>query len=57
MKNINEEIKAEQVKEYVYTNYKTYKNKDLIITEHRTHFSVKVHKNGSPLVLGKSIIQ
>ena len=47
---------SEQVREYVYNNYKTYKNKDLIITEHTNHFSIRRHKDESPLVLGKGIL-
>ena len=46
----------EQIKEYVYKNYKTYKNKDLIITEHTNHFSIRRHKDEAPLVLGKTIL-
>ena len=47
---------SEQVREYVYNNYKTYKNKDLIITEHTNHFSIRRHRDESPLVLGKGIL-
>jgi hypothetical protein len=42
----------EQITKYVYENYRTYKNKELIIIEHNSHFSVKKHIDGSPLVLG-----
>ena len=46
----------DQVKEYVYSNYKTYKDKQLMINEYDNHFSVRKHKDGSPLVLSKSIL-
>lgn len=46
----------EQVQEYVYKNYKSYKDKTLIITEHTNHFSVRRHKDEAPLVLGKGIM-
>ena len=42
--------------EYVYKNYKTYKDKPLIITEHDNCFHVLKHEDGSPLILGKDII-
>jgi len=43
------------IKEYVYKNYKVYKNKELIVTEHDNHYSVRDHLDGSPLVLSKAI--
>ena len=47
---------SEQVQEYVYKNYKSYKDKTLIITEHTYHFSVRRDKDESALVLGKGIL-
>jgi hypothetical protein len=47
----------EQVKEYVYKNYPTYKDKQLIIKELGSHFRVYKHQDGSPLILGKQIIK
>ena len=47
----------EKVKEYVYKNYRDYANKPLIITETENLFRILKHKDGSPLILGKSIIQ
>lgn len=47
----------EKVKEYVYKNYSDYTNKPLIITETESCFRILKHKDGSPLILGKSIIQ
>ena len=52
---MNEEIK-QQVTEYVYKNYKLYKNKQLIIKEFDNCFHVLIHKDSSPLILGKKII-
>jgi len=52
---MEEEIKN-QVKEYVYNNYKSYKDKQLIVKELNNCFSVLKHKDGSPLILGKKII-
>ena len=45
-----------QVIEYVYKNYKPYKDKQLIIKEYDNCFHILKHKDGSPLILGKSII-
>ena len=47
----------EQVTEYVYKNYPTYKDKQLIIKELGNHFRVYKHKDASPLILGKTIIK
>jgi hypothetical protein len=52
---MSEEIQK-QIIEYVYKNYKQYKNKQLIIREFDNCFHVLKHKDGSPLILGKSII-
>ena len=46
----------EQVKEYVYLNYKTYKDKTLLIEEFDSHYTVRVNTDESPLILGKGII-
>ena len=47
----------DQVTEYVYKNYSTYKGKQLIIKELDSHFRIYKHKDGAPLILGKSILQ
>ena len=52
---MNEETK-QQITEYVYKNYKEYKNKQLIIRELDNCFHILKHEDGSPLILGKSII-
>ena len=50
----NETVK--KVEEYVYKNYKSYEGKQLIVKELESCFHVLKHKDGSPLVLGKSIL-
>tara|TARA_B100000768_G_scaffold155305_1_gene152308 strand:+ start:286 stop:447 length:162 start_codon:yes stop_codon:yes gene_type:complete len=52
---MSEETKN-QITEYVYKNYKLYKNKQLIIKEFDNCFHVLVHEDSSPLILGKNII-
>ena len=46
----------EQIQEYVYKNYKSHKDKSLIIVEYDNHYSIKLNKDGYPLVLSKSIL-
>jgi len=53
---MNAETK-QQVEDYVYENYKAYKDKNLIIRELESHFRVLKHKDGSPLILSKEIIK
>jgi hypothetical protein len=48
--------KVDQVKEYVLKNYKEYKNEIIMVSEHESHYSIKKHRDGSPLVLSKSIV-
>lgn len=45
-----------QVEAYVYKNYKSLEKKDLIIRDHGSHFQILKHKDGYPLILGKSIL-
>ena len=52
---MNEET-IKQITEYVYKNYKLYKNKQLIIKEFNSCFHVLIHEDSSPLILGKKII-
>jgi len=47
----------DQVIEYVYKNYSSYKGKQLIIKELDSHFRIYKHQDGAPLILGKSILQ
>tara|TARA_R110002012_G_scaffold124552_1_gene275664 strand:+ start:317 stop:481 length:165 start_codon:yes stop_codon:yes gene_type:complete len=46
----------EKITEYIYKNYKEYKNKQLIIRERNNCFHILKHEDSSPLILGKSII-
>lgn len=46
----------EKVEQYVYTNYKSYKDLPLIIEEFDSHYTVKLHKDESSLILGKSVV-
>jgi hypothetical protein len=46
----------EQVKEFVYENYKSYKDKMLIIEKFDSHWTIKRHKDESPLILSKDVV-
>lgn len=46
----------EQVKEYVVNNYKSYKDKTLIIEEFDSHWTVKRNRDESPLILSKQVV-
>jgi len=52
-----DEERRKLVIEYVYKNYKTYKDIHLIITEHDTCFHILKHEDASPLILGKGILK
>ena len=45
----------EAIKEYVYENYKQFKDKTLIINEFDSHYTVQVNEDASPLILSKGI--
>ena len=47
----------QQITEYVYKNYKSYKDKPLIIKEKNNCFYICDHEDASPLILGKSILK
>jgi hypothetical protein len=47
---------AEKVTEYVYTNYKAYKDKPLFIKDKGSHFTILRNINEGPLLLNKKII-
>ena len=55
--NIEDKDIENKIKEYVYKNYRSYKDKTLYVTEHDNHFKVLKHLTGAPLVLGKSILK
>ena len=47
----------DKVEAYVRQNYKRmFGDKPLIIQEFDSHFTVKTHKDESPLILGKGIV-
>ena len=52
---MNEET-IKQITEYVYKNYKSYKDKQLIIKEYDNYFHILIHIDSSPLILGKTIL-
>ena len=52
---MNEET-IKQITEYVYKNYKFYKDKQLIIKEYDNCFHILLHIDSSPLILGKTIL-
>jgi len=52
---MNEDV-IKLIEEYVYKNYKSYKDKNLIIKDFDSHYRVLKHKDGSPLILGKEVI-
>ena len=45
------------ITEYVYKNYKTYRDKKLIINEFDKCYHILLHKDASPLILGKGILK
>lgn len=47
----------QKVEDYVKKNYKSYADKNLIITEGSNCFYVKRNETESPLVLGKVIVE
>jgi len=51
-----EEETIKQITEYVYINYKSLKNKELVIREYNNCFHILTHKDSSPLILSKKII-
>jgi hypothetical protein len=53
---ITDKETVQLIEEYVYKNYKSYKNKTLIIKDFGGHYRVLKHITGSPLILGKGIV-
>ncbi len=51
------EENIQKVTEYVYKNYRSYNKKNLIIREYDNCIHILVHEDGSPLILGKSILK
>jgi hypothetical protein len=46
----------ESVTKYVWKNYKSMKDKPLVIKEKGKCFHVAIHEDASPLILGKGIL-
>jgi len=45
----------EKITNYVYNNYKQYKDKQLYINEASSCFTITDNKDKSPLILGKTL--
>ena len=52
---MNEDV-IKLIEEYVYKNYKSYKGKELVIRDFGSHYRIYKHETGSPLILGKGIV-
>ena len=50
------EEKIKKLEKYVYKNYKSYEGKPLTIKEFDSCFHVLKHKDASPLILGKNVL-
>jgi hypothetical protein len=46
----------QKVKDYVYSKYKSLEKKNLIVKDKGTHYQILSHKDGSPMILGKDIL-
>ena len=53
---ITDKETVQLIEEYVYKNYKSYKGKELVIRDFGSHYRIYKHETGSPLILGKGII-
>ena len=50
------ELDAVRVEEYVRKKYpKTFKDKEIIITENQSFYIIKTNKDASPLILNKNV--
>jgi len=47
----------QQITKYVYENYRTYKDRQLIIRKKDNCFHICLHEDASPLILGKGILK
>ena len=48
--------KLEQVQQYAQEKYKRFKDKQLIVNEFETHYTIQLNKDESPLILGKTVV-
>jgi len=46
----------QKVKDYVYAKYKSLEKKNLIVKDKGTHYQILSHKDGSPMILSKDIL-
>lgn len=51
-----DDVLFSKVEEYVFKNYKDYKDKQLIIETNGKLFKIRIHKDGSPLFLGVGVV-
>ena len=53
---MEDKTRYNKVVAYVESKYPKYKNKTLIVKEFDNHFQININKDGSPLILGKGIL-
>lgn len=51
-----DKVIAQKVSDYAQKNYKMFEGKELIVKEGENCFYVSDNKDGSPLILGKTIL-
>ena len=50
------ELNVAKIEEYVRNKYpKTFKNKEIIITENQSFYLIKTNKDASPLIINKNV--
>ena len=52
---VSDDVKK-KLTEYIYSNYKTYKDKTLIIRDKGTHYTIMNNPTGGYLFLSKDVI-
>ena len=52
---VSDDVKK-RLTEYIYSNYKTYKDKTLIIRDKGTHYTIMNNPTGGYLFLSKDVI-
>ena len=52
---VSDDVKK-KLTEYIYSNYKTYKDKTLIIRDKGTHYTIMNNPTGGDLFLSKDVI-
>lgn len=56
LKTKMDKVIAQKVSDYAQKNYKMFEGKELIVKEGENVFYVSDHEDGSPLILGKTIL-